>query len=133
MMTKSKLLVSEAVDELDCTPEERSDIFEHLRDADITHVNGASHAREIAESYLQGVRDANAEDNAEPKWTRHYWTRLCLGYDPGERFPGCMVQARWEMLTEINGTQFRIYACDKHAGKAIPDEGIAKMDKEETE
>ena len=112
MMTKSKLLVCDAIDDLDCTPEERSDIFEHMRDADITHVNGASHAREIAEGWLQMIRDANAEDNAEPKWQRAYYASSgCKAVD-------CMRQARWWMEVEaVPGIKFIIRACDKHAGK----------------
>ena len=112
MMTKSKFLVAEAVDDLDCTPEERSDVFEHLRDTDVVGINNRHHAREIAESYLQGIRDANAKDNAEPEWTRaHHTSQLC-------KASCCMAPATWQIWVEVvPGIRFSVYGCDKHAGK----------------
>lgn len=123
MMTKSKQLMSDALDNLSCTVEEMDAIKEMLKDGYYDRIVSSYHAKQVAETLLETARDAIAEDTAKPKWERYHWgVRLCNGYDGSERFPHCMVQATHEIITDINGTQFRVYACDKHAGKEQNDE-----------
>lgn len=110
--TKSKLLLSAAIGNLDCTEQERADIREHIRDADITWVNDEHHARKIAESYLQMIRDANTEDAAEPKWEQIHHAVV------GCKASCCTALARWNIWVEVvPGIMFSVQACSKHAGK----------------
>lgn len=110
-MTKGRQLIADAIDNLDCTEQERSDIREHMRDSvDLMQVS--SYAREIAESYLQMIRDITAEEAAQPKWTRlHHSSEGC-------KASCCTNLAMWEIQIEaVPGIWFTIKACSKHAGK----------------
>lgn len=111
-MTKSKLLLSEAIGNLDCTEQERADIREHVKDNDFAGIHYPWAARMVAEEYLQMIRDITAEEAAAPKWTRlHHSSEGC-------KASCCTSLAMWEIQIEaVPGIMFTIKACSKHAGK----------------
>lgn len=115
MMTKSKLLLSEAIGNLDCTEQERADIREHLRDNDINGIYSQSCAEMVAEMMLEKIRETDAEDTGiamPPKWNKAYHTSQgCQAF-------GCTNPATWQIDVEaVPGIMFTIKACSKHAGK----------------
>lgn len=56
-MKRSDLLISNALDNLACTKEERDDLIEHLRDADCDSIVCETQAEDYITSMLEMLRE----------------------------------------------------------------------------